>query len=97
MVEWIRKKDGSWEYRFDIFDKWVEFMFSCGITEQISCFSIAPWDASFRYFDEATGEYVSDSERAYGSFYVLRSYVDKIISDAQRLLDGKEVTANTKY
>ena len=57
MVEWIKKKDGSWEYKFDILDKWVEFMFSCGITEQISCFSIAPWDASFRYFDEASGEY----------------------------------------
>lgn len=49
------------------------------------------------YYDEALGEYVSDSEKAYGSFYVLRSYIDKMIADAQRVLDGEEVTSVTKY
>jgi len=48
-------------------------------------------------YDEESGEYVSDSEKAYGSFYVLRSYIDKIIADAQRVLDGKEVTSVSKY
>lgn len=57
MVEWIRKSDGTWEYKFDIFDKWVEFMMSCGITEQISCFTMAPWNMSFRYFDETSGSF----------------------------------------
>jgi len=57
MVEWVKKADGTWEYGFDIFDKWVSFMMECGVTEQINCFSIAPWHSAFRYFDEATGEY----------------------------------------
>ena len=54
MVKWIRKADGSWEYDFDIFDKWVEFMMDCGVTKQINCYSIAPWHSSFQYYDEAS-------------------------------------------
>lgn len=41
--------------------------------------------------------YVSSSEKAYGNFYVLRTYVDKIIEDAKRIVDAEEVTAVTKY
>ena len=54
MVTWIRKADGSWKFCFDIFDKWVEFMMSCGIDQEINCYSMVPWDLSFRYFDQAT-------------------------------------------
>ena len=32
MVQVTRNIDGSFEYNFDIFDRWVEFMASCGIT-----------------------------------------------------------------
>jgi len=53
-VEWVKKSDGTWEYGFGIFDRWVEFMMSCGITRQINCYSIAPWHSSFQYYDEAT-------------------------------------------
>ena len=45
--------------------------------------------------DSPTAE--SNPENAYGSFYVLKSYVDKIISDANKVLDGTEVTAISKY
>ena len=41
--------------------------------------------------------YASSSEKAYGNFYVLRTYVDKIIEDAKRIVDAEEVTAVTKY
>ena len=54
MVTWIKKVDGTWEYKFEIFDKWVEFMMDCGITSQINCYSIAPWSSSFQYYDQAT-------------------------------------------
>lgn len=57
MVTWIRKVDGTWEYRFDIFDRWVGFMMDCGITEQINCFSIAPWSSSFQYYDQASNSF----------------------------------------
>lgn len=57
MVDWVKKSDGTWEYGFDIFDKWVSFMMDCGVTEQINCYSMVPWHSSFRYFDEASGKY----------------------------------------
>lgn len=57
MIETVKKTDGTWEFSYDVFDKWVEFMMECGVNEQISCFSIAPWSSSFRYFDEASGTY----------------------------------------
>lgn len=39
----------------------------------------------------------SNSENGYGKFYVLSSYAEKIISDAQKLIEGKEVAAASKY
>lgn len=57
MVTWIRKPDGTWEYGFDIFDKWVEFMMDCGITEQINCYSVAPWNPLIRYYDQASDSF----------------------------------------
>lgn len=54
MVTWIRKVDGSWEYKFDVFDRWVEFMTGCGVTGQINCYSMVPWRLSFQYFDQAS-------------------------------------------
>ena len=59
MVTWIRKVDGSWDFSFDVFDRWVEFMMSCGIDREINCYSMVPWALSFQYFDQA-----SDSMKA---------------------------------
>ena len=55
MVATTRRADGSWAFDYDIFDRYVAMMAECGISEQINCFSMIPWDMSFRYFDEATG------------------------------------------
>ena len=54
MVTWVKKADGTWWYDFTIFDRWVEFMMSCGIDKEITCFSMIPWKLSFRYYDQAT-------------------------------------------
>lgn len=54
MVTWIKKADGTWLYDFTVFDLWVEFMMSCGIDKEITCFSMIPWKLSFRYYDQAT-------------------------------------------
>lgn len=54
MVTWIRKIDGTWKYRYEVFDKWVEFMMSLGIDRQINCYSMVPWRLSFQYYDEAS-------------------------------------------
>lgn len=39
----------------------------------------------------------SNSNNAYGKFYVISSYADKIISDANKLLSGIEISAESKY
>ncbi len=39
----------------------------------------------------------SSSTTAYGNFYVLRSFADKIIEDARKIVNAEEVTAVTKY
>ena len=57
MVETVRRLDGSWSFDYDIFDRYVAMMEECGISKQINCYSMVPWDMSFRYFDQLTGEY----------------------------------------
>ena len=84
MVQVTKQLDGRTTYNYDIFDRWVDFMASCGITEQINCFTIAPWQTRFRYYDVAT-----DSQRfipfdygdeVYRSFWLplLRDFADHL-------------------
>lgn len=54
MVTWMKKIDGNWTFDYSIFDRWVEFMMSIGITQEINCYSMVPWKLSFQYFDQAT-------------------------------------------
>ncbi|MDR2774376.1 MAG: DUF4091 domain-containing protein [Tannerella sp.] len=54
MIAKIKKIDGTWEYDYTVFDKWVEFMMSIGIDKQINCYTLIPWALSFDYFDQAT-------------------------------------------
>lgn len=54
MVLRSKKIDGSWIFNYDIFDRWVSFMMSLGINEQINCYTIAPWEETYQYFDEST-------------------------------------------
>lgn len=58
MVKWTKKRDGSWTYDYTEFDKWVEFMMECGVTKQIACYSMIPWNLKFFYYDEATGKMI---------------------------------------
>ena len=59
MIKTTKKRDGSWSYEYSIFDRWVEFMASCGIDKQIDCYTMIPWDMTFRYYDEAQGKEVA--------------------------------------
>lgn len=58
MVKTVKKADGTWHYDYTIFDHYVELMDSCGVNKQINCYSMVPWDMTFRYFDEAKGDFV---------------------------------------
>lgn len=56
MVRHVRRADGSWRFDYEVFDRYVEFAMSCGIAEQIHCYSLLTWPGQFVYTDEATGE-----------------------------------------
>jgi hypothetical protein len=59
LIKWIKKADGTWKYDFTIFDRYIPFMMSCGITQRINCYTMITWDLSFIYYDEASGENAS--------------------------------------
>lgn len=55
MVFRMKKIDGTWEYDYTVFDKWIDFMLNeVGIDAQINCYTMIPWALSFDYFDQAT-------------------------------------------
>lgn len=51
--------DVTWSFDYSVFDRWVEFMAECGIDQQIDCYSMVPWDMTFRYYDEARRDTVN--------------------------------------
>ena len=57
MVETVKKADDTWAYDYTVFDKYVELCAEYGIDKYINCFSMVPWDMSFRYWDEASESY----------------------------------------
>ena len=54
MIVKMKGIDGQWTYDYTVFDRWIEFMMSCGVTEQIDCYTIVPWGYQFEYIDMAT-------------------------------------------
>ena len=59
MITEIRRIDGTWSYDFTLFDRYVEFMQSCGVGPYIYCYSVIPWELTFQYYDQATNSMVS--------------------------------------
>lgn len=84
MVTWTKRLDGTWAFDYAVFDRWVEYMMSLGIDQQINCYSMVPWRLSFQYFDQATNSMQSIStkpgEPAYEAMWVemLRSFAQHL-------------------
>jgi hypothetical protein len=58
MINWIKRKDGSWNFDYEIFDQYVTLCMEMGIDEAITIYTPVPWGYRFRYVDEQTGNYV---------------------------------------
>jgi hypothetical protein len=58
MIEWIKRKDGSWKFDYNIFDQYVELAMGMGIDKAITIYTPLPWGERFRYMDEASGNYI---------------------------------------
>lgn len=61
MIEWIKRRDGSWKFDYNIFDQYVQLAMSVGIDKAITLYTPVPWGNRFRYMDEKTGNYVLES------------------------------------
>ncbi|ANH83042.1 hypothetical protein A8C56_20470 [Niabella ginsenosidivorans] len=87
LIRWIKKRDGSWKYDYSLFDRYVAFVMSCGINEQINCYSMLPWGLSFSYYDEATQQ-VKSTKCKPGSDAYARMWKPMLI-DFERHLQQK--------
>lgn len=56
MIVWTKKKDGSFEFDYSIFDLWVQLAKDAGIKGMINCYTMIPWHDTFVYFDEAKNQ-----------------------------------------
>ncbi|MBC9798372.1 DUF4091 domain-containing protein [Sinomicrobium weinanense] len=63
MITWTKKTDGTWEYDYTIFDRWVNFMMGLGVDKQINCYSLLPWNHEIHYMDGVSGEMVNVSAK----------------------------------
>lgn len=84
MVTWLKKADGTWAFDFTTFDKWVEFMMSVGVKNEINCYSMVPWKLTFQYFDQASNSFkfvtAKPGEAAYEEFWspMLRAFAQHL-------------------
>ena len=49
MIEWIKKKNGSWKFDYSIFDQYVQLAIDAGIDKAITIYTPIPWGDRFRY------------------------------------------------
>lgn len=55
MVQKIKNIDGSWQYDYEVFDKWATYMMQeIGIDAQINCYTMIPWAMNFDYYDKGS-------------------------------------------
>jgi hypothetical protein len=60
MIDWTKRKDGTWKFDYKIFDEYVELAMSVGIDKAITLYTPVPWGFRFRYMDEKSGNYVHE-------------------------------------
>ncbi len=86
LVEWIKKKDGSWKFDYTVLDLYVKLAMETGVDKAITIYSPIPYGEAFRYTDETTGNYVyerwpptSDTFRANWSIFLadLKTHLEK--------------------
>jgi len=79
MIEWLKKKDGSWNFDYSVFDQYVQLAMETGIDEAITVYTPIPWGFRFRYMDEASGNYIYEEWAPESSEF--RSYWNIFLDD----------------
>lgn len=87
MIIWTKNVDGSWEFDYTVFDKWVEFMMDLGIDDMINCYSLLTWNNKLHYNDMETKELVTLELKAQSDEYT--EIWSVFLKDFTRHLDEK--------
>jgi hypothetical protein len=87
MIEWIKRRDGSWKFDYNIFDQYVQLAMSIGIDKAITIYTPVPWGFRFRYMDEKTGNYVYVSWAPDSKEF--KDFWNIFLTDLKKHLDGK--------
>lgn len=59
MIIWTKNTNGTWQYDYTVFDRWVQFMIDLGVKKMINCYSIIPWNNEVHYKDAQTGNFIN--------------------------------------
>src|SRR5688572_974947 len=87
MIEWIKKKDGSWKFDYSIFDQWVQLAIDAGIDKAITIYTPIPWGDRFRYINEATGNHVTEQWQATSELF--KTNWNIFLTDLKKHLETK--------
>ncbi len=79
MIKWIKNGDGSFQYDYTDFDKWISFNKSLGIGDKIVLYSIAPWHNAFTYWEDGNLTYEPFTVGSDRYTKVWRDFLQKLI------------------
>jgi len=87
MIEWIKKKNGSWQFDYNIFDQYVQLAIDAGIDKAITIYTPIPWGDRFRYIDETNGNYITEQWQATSAIF--KTNWNIFLTDLKKHLESK--------
>lgn len=100
MVNRVLLEDGSWEFDYQVFDKWIDFMIELGISKEINCYSLISWDENYHFYDKIKKEEVSiqltTGSEEYKSYWIpfLHDFSDHL--SARGLLNNTSIAIDER-
>ncbi len=87
MIEWIKKKNGSWQFDYRIFDQYVQLAIDAGIDKAITIYTPIPWGDRFRYIEQETGNYITEQWQATSEIF--KTNWNIFLTDLKKHLESK--------
>jgi hypothetical protein len=87
MIDWIKKKNGNWQFDYKIFDQYVQLAIDAGIDKAITIYTPIPWGDRFRFIDEATGNYITEQWQATSAIF--KTNWNIFLTDLKKHLESK--------
>ncbi len=94
-VQIVKESGGEYSYDFEIFEKYVQKALDNGIDRQISIHNLFPWNQTFFYFDQASGEMKSVNAAPGSEKY--REFYRPLILAVSEFLEKKNWNAKTVW